>query len=388
VVAPESQVADVVAQEAGRVNVVRSLRRYAEETWVPPFQQPLPSNIDQYAAQVSWRRAAWRRALRQLKLTWHGQASLVCSRIDLQRHRRVLWIHQGTPQVGDSLMDLAARVLLKGRIDRLDLLTEPHLLPLYRSDEVFTQVGSSPAELAGSYDLILLHSTSSRSVRDKLAHYTNVPFAHVQGYFTGPEFNRTLFGFYRLAQLLRLPLDEAEINRIARPSMRAAAADERAVDSLQIPAGALLLALGGVRDWRTYEQWPQVLKDLHASGVTAPVVLVGAENGLPMRDAILSASTGLRIIDRVAQHSLGEVHAMMRRCALALCADGGLLHVAHAADVPTVALFAGIIDPSYRVTAANRTRSLYGERSVNDVPAAKVAACALAMLSDGQAAPL
>ncbi|MBC7992747.1 MAG: hypothetical protein H7Z15_05835 [Rhizobacter sp.] len=370
------------------MSLVRSLRRYAEETWVPPFPQPLPSNTDQYAGQVSWRRAAWRRALRQLRLSWHGQASLVRSRIDLQTHRRVLWIHQGTPQVGDSLMDLAARVLLKGRVDRLDLLTEPHLLPLYRNDEVFTQVGSTASELASTYDLVLLHSTSSRSVRDKLAHYTALPFAHVHGYFTGPEFNRTLFGFYRLAQLLQLPLDEGEINRIARPSMRAAADDERTVEALQIPPGALVVALGGVRDWRTYEQWPQVLQQLHACGVRAPVVLVGAENGLPMRDAIQAANTGLRIIDRVAQHSLGEVHALMRRCALAICADGGLLHVAHAANVPVVALFAGIIDPSFRVTAANRTRSLYGARSVNDVPASEVAACAVAMLADAQAARL
>jgi Glycosyltransferase family 9 (heptosyltransferase) len=271
--------------------------------------------------------------------------------------------------------------LLTGRVERLDLLTDAHLLGLYRHDKVFTQVASSPAELPGPYELVLLHSTSSRSVKDKLSHYRALPFAHVQGCYTGPEFNRTLFGFYRLAQLLDSALSAHALETMARPSMQASPEEEAAVAQLALPPGAIAVALGGVRDWRTYTRWPQVLHGLRAAGVDAPVVLLGSANGAALRDEILAAGTGLRIIDRVDRHSLGEVHALMRRCALVLCADGGLLHVAHTADVPVVALFAGIIEPRFRITSANRTLALHGAQTVDNVPAAAVVASALAAMA-------
>lgn len=353
------------------------MSQYVESTWTPPFPQALPSNAAQYAASVSWWKVVRRRALRELNLAWHGQGPLVRDRIDPAVHKRILWIHQGTPQVGDSLMDLAARVLLKGQVQRLDLLTEAHLLDLYRHDEVFTQAASSASELHETYDLVLLHSTSSRSVRDKLAHFRKIPFAHIQGFYTGPEFNRTLFGFYRMAQLLGSPLGVDKLNRMARPSMRPSPEEEAGVARLGVPAGSISIALGGVRDWRTYTQWVPVLKGLVEAGVRVPVVLLGSDNGLALRDEIVAAGTGLKIIDRVGQHSLGEVHALMRRCSLVLCADGGLLHVAHTAGIPVVALFAGIIEPRFRVTAANRTHCLHGERSVDDVPVSDVVLSAL-----------
>ena len=80
------------------------------------------------------------------------------------------------------------------------------------------------------------------------------------------------------------------------------------------------------------------------------------------------------MIDRVAQHTLGEVHALMRRSALVVCSDGGLLHVAHTARVPVVTLFAGISEPRFRLTTANRTTWLYGANWVNDIPAADLVA--------------
>ncbi|MEO8153803.1 MAG: glycosyltransferase family 9 protein [Rhizobacter sp.] len=354
---------------------------YAQATWTPPFSQTLPSNAQAYASSVSWWQVARRRAMREINLAWHGQGSWVRDVIDLSSHRRVLWIHQGTPQVGDSLMDLAARVLLQGQVERLDLLTEPHLLGLYRNDEVFTQVASSPAGLSELYDLVLLHSTSSRSLKGKLTHYRRVPFVHIQGFYTGPEFNRTLFGFYRLAQLLGSPFSETELEALARPSMRASAEDDAAIARLRLPAGAIVVALGGIRDWRTYTRWPQVLHGLYAAGVRSPVVLVGSDNALVMRDEILAAQTGLTVIDRVGQHSLGEVHALMQRGALVLCADGGLLHVAHTTGVPVVALFAGIIEPRFRITSANRTLALHGALAVDDVPADAVVSQALVAMA-------
>ena len=354
------------------------LTRYASDTWTPPFSQALPSNAPAYAQRASWWPVVRRRALREMNLALHGQGRLLRDRIDLSRHRRILWIHQGTPQVGDSLMDLAARVLLKGRVERLDLLTDAHLLGLYRSDDVFSQVAASPADLPAEPDLVLLHSMSSRSVKDKLSRYRHLPFVHIQGCYTGPEFNRTLFGFYRLAQLMGLPGDALEA--VARPTMRASADEEAAVAQLRLPPGAIAIALGGVRDWRTYSHWIAVLRGLRATGFAGPVVLLGADNGLAMRDQIVAADVGLPLVDRVARHSLGEVQALIGRCALAVCADGGLLHVAHTTGTPVVALFAGDIQPAFRVTSANRTTSLHGASRVDDIaPQAVLAAVSAAL---------
>lgn len=357
------------------------VRQYAEETWVPPFPQTLPSSVEQYSRQASVWKAARRRAMRSLNLRLHGQVPLERTRIDPSIHRRVLWIHHGTPQVGDSLTDLAGRVLLRGDFERFDLLTDKHLVPLYRSDDVFTQAESSPAQLPGDYDLILLHSASSRSIKDKLAHYRKLPFAHVHGFYTGPELNRTLFSYYRIAQLRGLNVSEAEIDRVACPSMRASAEEEAAVERLGIPGNAIVMAIGGVRDWCTYFQWPQVLRGLHEAGVRRPVVLIGSDNGLAMRDEIVASDTGMTLIDRVAQHTLGEVQALMRRSAMVVCADGGLLHVAHTAGVPVVTLFAGISEPRFRLTAANRTTWRYGAKWVNDVPAEELVRCIVDALS-------
>lgn len=363
-------------------SLTRGLRRYAQETWVPPFSQALPSSADKYAEQTSVWKAARRRAMRSLNLRLHGQAPLERDRIHPAIHRRVLWIHHGTPQVGDSLTDLAARVLLRNDFERFDLLTDAHLVPLYRSDDVFTQAASAPSQLPGGYDLILLHSASSRSVKDKLSHYRDVPFVHVHGFYTGPELNRTLFGFYRIAQLRGLALTEAQIEHMACPSMRPSAEEEAAVERLGIPRDAVAIAIGGVRDWCTYRQWPQVLLGLAVAGIQRPVVLIGSDNGLAMRDEIVAAHSGIPVIDRVAKHSLGEVQAIMRRCALVVCADGGLLHLAHTARVPVVTIFAGISEPRFRLTSANQTRWLYDQNWVNDVPARELATLIVQTLSN------
>lgn len=365
----------------------RWLFRYAEETWLPPFPQALPSSVDVYVQRTSVWKVARRRAMRSLNLRLHGQTAQLRTHIDPAVHRRLLWIHHGTPQVGDSLTDLAARELLKGKFERVDLLTDAHLLQLYRSDEVFTQVAATPAELPGPYDLILLHSASSRSIKDKLAHYRKVPFVHVYGFYTGPELNRTLFGYYRIAQLLGLDMTEQDLERMACPSMRASAAEEAAIAKLGLPSDAIVMAIGGVRDWCTYQQWPQVLRGLHEAGVTRPVVLIGSDNGLATRDQIVAASTGMTLIDRVAQHTLGEVQALMRQAALVVCADGGLLHLAHTARVPVVTLFAGISEPRFRLTSANRTRWLYGANWVNDVPAAELVASITQSLAGADKSP-
>lgn len=342
-------------------------------TYTPPFPQPIASNVERYLAVTPLSKMVSRRARRWLWLAVNGQLGLERSRIAAS-DRRILWIHSGMPQVGDSLMDLACRELLRGSGRRIDLLIDPHLVPLYASDEVFAHAYGDPTEAAGNdYDLAVVLGASSHNLREKLGHFRRMPYVNLQGYYTGPEFQRTLFGYFRLAQLLGGGVDEAAIRASARPSMTVSDAARAAVAALGLPPRFVALAVGGVRGFRTYAHWPAVVAALRQAGVEETIVLLGAANGLAARDAILAGSGATAIVDRVDRHPLPEVFEILRRSTLAACADGGLLHVAHAAGTATVSLFAERIEPEYRLTPANRSHAFYAATEVSEIAPARVA---------------
>jgi heptosyltransferase-2 len=355
------------------------LRRRAAETWTPPFPQPLPSNAARYAAAAPLRRILWRRFRRALWLRATGQRRLERSRIG-EGDRRILWIHAGMPQVGDSLMDLACRGLLRGRA--VDLLIDPHLVPLYAHDDVFAHAWGDPAEAAkNAYDLVIVLGASSHNLGAKLRHFRDCPWVSLHGFYTGPEFHRTLFAWYRLDQLLGGSASESEVLPVACPHLVVAAEAVRAVDALALPARFVAVAVGGVRDWRSYAHWAEVVTALRAAGVDEPVILLGAANGRAERDRIL-ATAAAGVIDRVERHALPEVYEILRRATLAVCADGGLLHVANAARTPTVSLFAERIDPAYRLTPANRSIAFYDAIEVSRIAPQAIAAAVAGALRE------
>jgi heptosyltransferase-2 len=346
------------------------LHRKAAETWTPPFPQAVPSDAARYAAATPLRRILWRRLRRTLWLAATGQRRLERDRVG-PADRRILWIHAGMPQVGDSLMDLACRGLLRDR--EVDLLIDPHLVPLYAHDDVFRHVHGDPADAAkNAYDLAIVLGVSSHNLGAKLRHFRALPWVSLHGFYTGPEFHRTLFAGYRLVQLLGGPAGETEAVAAACPHVVAGAAAVAAVDALALPDRFVALAVGGVRGWRTYARWAEVVAAMRAAGVGEPLVLVGAANGAAERDRILE-SAGAGVIDRVDRHSLPEVYEILRRATLAVCADGGLLHLANAARTPTVALFAERIDPGYRLTPANRSVAFHHPVEVSRIEPAAIA---------------
>ena len=360
-------------------------RRLAADVFTPPFAQPLPSNVETFVAVEPVRKILWRRIRRSLWLRLTGQGSLERSRIDAS-HRRILWIHHGMPQIGDSLMDLACRVLLRGRGLSVDLLIDPHLAPLYAADDVFARVYDDPALAArNEYDLVIVLSASAQSLRAKLSHFKRLPYVNLQRFYTGPEFHRTLFGFYRLDQLLGGKARSEELLAIARPHMGVSAEVRAAVDALALPPRFIAMVVGGVRGWRTYAHWAAVVAALRAAGATEPVLLLGAANGAAARDAVVANPRAGVVLDHVDRHSLPEVFEILHRAEVAVCADGGLLHVAHAAGTPTVALFAERIQPEYRLTPANRSLALYSRSEVSDIAPGRVAEAIVAALREGVA---
>ncbi len=349
------------------------LRRFAAPTHTPPFAQPIASNVAHYLAVTPLRTMAWRRIRRWLWLAVNRQLGLERTGIAAE-HKRILWIHSGMPQVGDSLMDLACRELLRGRGLRIDLLIDAHLAPLYADDEVFAHAGSDAQEAARTdYDLVIVLGASSHNLRPKLSHFRRVPYVNLHRWYTGPEFQRTLFGYFRLDQLLGGHTDPAWILARARPHMTVANSTRATVAAIGLPPRFVVLAVGGVRGFRTYGHWPAVVDALREAGVDTPIVLVGADNGRAARDAIVAGRDDMNLIDRLGRHALPEVFEILRCSAVAVCADGGLLHVAHAAGTPTVSLFAERIQPEYRLTPANRSLAFYSAVEVSEIAPAVIA---------------
>lgn len=365
------------------------LSRWTHDAIAPPFAQDVALDIGP-VAHKSRLSLLWRKLRPALALRWHRQAALQQPAIG-KAIRRVLWIYKGSPQVGDSLMDLSSRVLLRDAGIAVDLYTDPHLHRLYESDDVFACVCSDPATLAGeSWDLVILDSFKWRCIEAKVAHWSALPFVTMRGHFVGPEFNRTLFSFFRMQQLLGIERTEDATRRMAVPCMAATGIDRERAARLQIPSGALAFAIGGASEGRTYRHWDRVLQELMQRGLASSVVLLGSGNAVAMRDAIVSATagTGLHILDCVDRHTLPQTFEIMRRCALAVSADGGLLHVAHAAGLPTVSLFDRHIGPALRLTEANRSVALQSSGAIGDIPATEVADAierALLQYADGAA---
>ena len=113
-----------------------------------------------------------------------------------------------------------------------------------------------------------------------------------------------------------------------------------------VPAGAPVLAIGPAANWRGKTWRAERFAEL-AQRLTAPVgVLPGARvavlaaaheraQAAPVLDAIVPE----RRIDLVGQTDLLTAAAVLKRCALFVGNDTGLMHMAAAVDVPTVGLF-------------------------------------------------
>ncbi len=353
------------------------LTRIARRTWTPPFSEPLASNVEEYIQRCAPVSVAWRYIRRKISLLLTGQHARERP-TPLPQGLRILWIYKGTPQIGDAMMDLACRVLLKGHVKQVDLYTDPHLAALFKDDDVFGQTFSSAKEIdLTQYDCAIVHSYSSHCLKDKVRHFKKLPFVPFYGFYTGPELNRTQFGFFRMAQIIGQNLNaDAKMT----PHLRIQDAHRAALAAYPLPDRYICLVIGGVREDRTYAHWDQVISQLRQSQPDLPVVLVGSENGLAMRDRIVAL--GLPdIIDLTTRISLHEIAALFEKSQLNICADGGLMHIAAATDTPMLALLAHYIRPDLRFCPQQPATVLYSAGAVSEITPAQLAATLLQQLT-------
>ncbi len=109
------------------------------------------------------------------------------------------------------------------------------------------------------------------------------------------------------------------------------------------------------------------------------LVLLGSENGEAPAREILDRFPDKNIVDCINKYDLARTAAVVDKCTLLLCADGGLLHVAGAVATPTVCLFAQEY-PAFRYTPSDSFRALRSEQDVNEIgPEAVVGEVELAL---------
>ena len=359
---------------AGATSTSR-LCRLLGQRYTPPFQHELPGTM---AAMLEKERLPQKlRENSKLLRRWFwlhltGQARLLRDRLP-PPPARLLWLSPSSNSIGDSVMELAGRALLGAY--EVDLLADEFYADLYRSDRFLRRVITDPAAIDPShYDFGLQDFFNTRSLRIKRRVCPALPFATLQGFFAGADYNRLLFSCYRIHHLLGYPHTAQELRSFLRP--RLFLEDEPAPLPKERGCQRVALAVGGKYPPRAYRQWPEAIRCLITawpSGEPWPeFVLIGSGNGWADAQAV-SAALGNReskcFVDTL---TLRATARLLYDCDFFLGADGGLMHCALAANLPGVALF-GRVRPSLRVPPETEMEALYDANDVNNIAPQAVA---------------
>jgi hypothetical protein len=356
---------------------VSPLRAWASRGVTQPVAEAVPADDAQFLASKGELKIALRVAKRRCELAASGQRSLLAERID-PSWKRGVWFHAQAPQIGDALMDLAPRSLLAEHGIVLDLVAPPSIAALFQGDRWLGRVLGDPGQLGASgHDFAIVDNFAWRALAAKRSVVPRLPWVAVLGDYLAYDYQRALLATRRFAALLGVTLDRDAERRHARQKLQRR--NEPA--PLRDEPPRIALALGGVRPERTYRHWPDVARGLAAAGF-ARFTLLGSTNGAQMAAEVRAATAGADVLDLVCATDLNGAQQAMSRCALVLCADGGLLHLACTTSTPLVALFDASIDPAWRLPVDGDAVALRaGGRDVNGIAPATVVASALAALA-------
>lgn len=135
--------------------------------------------------------------------------------------------------------------------------------------------------------------------------------------------------------------------------------EDRQRAARRIPDGSPVLAVAPTANWRgktwRAERFVAVIERLTQAGPSnsavlpnARVAIFGGPGEADAAAAVVAAVPAARRIDLVGTEDLPTVAACLKRCALFVGNDSGLMHMAAAADIPTVGLFGPSRPEHYR----------------------------------------
>ncbi|VVE73061.1 heptosyltransferase [Pandoraea captiosa] len=321
---------------------------------------------------------------RRLRLALSGQASREVRHV--APDARVLWIYGGKASVGDAVMDLSGRALLRDRAGPVDLLIGPGLMAVFEGDDIFRHVYDDPAAVnPADYDVVVLQEFNYPTLRIKRRFFEALPFACLFRFFHGPDRNQTQFSLAAVNDVFGLQLGPDELFARAKPYLREETALPQAVVN-RLPSGPyLVLAMGGVEPRRTYAHWRECLEAYdaaHAPGLPTGIVLLGSGNGVDAAKALMEAKfRHLEMVSFVGELTLRDAKRVIANASLFVGADGGLMHVAHTTRAPSVTLFAAAEPPYLRLTPRCQSTPLQTQSDVSAVDPVELAETIIATLA-------
>ena len=282
--------------------------------------------------------------------------------------KHILWLNLSAPSLGDSLMDLSARQMLKDF--NVDLLTDAKNIGLYQADPFFQNVYDDVDQLPSHYDLIILDAYSPRILKIKALKFPDIPFVGMWGFLNGFEVHRTLYSFYRMQFLLNAVKPALKLSPVMRvPDFFDAGLDPK--------KKKIAIVVGAEWQFRRYGTWLEVVAGVvQEYGEEFELVLLGSSNGSTEAKNIKSAYP--QVNDFVGKCSLNQTASLIQQSNLIIVADGGLWHIACALDKPSVVLFADTMlfdQTGLRVTRETQDiccEALYADKSVAEIKPEKI----------------
>ena len=340
-----------------------------QKIYVLPFKFNIPNYIDVFLTSNNYLKSRIKYIKRYLYIVLKHQKSFEIANI-LPSHKKIFWINLSATSLGDSLMDLSSRVLLKGR--RIDLFTDQKNAALYANDSVFSKVFSHVEEFDEcDYDLVIVDSFSARSIfiKNKLAPLTD--YVGMFGYFNGPEVNRVLFSFHQMNNMLGYEKKEEEINKLAKCSMSISSKDQEVIQNIKLPTKYITIAIGGEWDYRSYKKWDKVVDKLFKDDNSLNIVLVGSANAMDIASIITNKYSDRNIYDCVSKFTFNQTSEIIKKSQILICCDGGLMHAANSVNTPNIALFARLT-PQMQLTEKITCFSIYDRNDVNNIEVSDV----------------
>jgi ADP-heptose:LPS heptosyltransferase len=340
------------------------LTRQAMASITQPLSQPVANNESEYLQETGVRKLGWRHFRKALQFWLSGQSRYLRKSIP-DNCKKVLWIYEGVPQLGDALMDLAPRSLLHQQGIACDLLIDVHLAPMFESDTWFDRIATDAQQLADhNYDLVILQSNKRRSMLKKMRHYASHPWLSMHGFYTGPEFHRARFATQRLADALGLSLTDSDFEQHAQQKLcTLIPAKPKAVSNLKIA-----LVLGGIDPLRIYKKWPELGLNL-CKHYQAQITLLGSSNAsLDVTEFLKKWDAAQAVNDLVGKTSLGDCRKVIAEQDIVIACDGGLMHLSVTTPVSLIALFNKTVSPQWRLPSHLQNTSLQSStENVSDI---------------------
>ena len=336
-----------------------------KDTYTLPFKFWIPNYIDFFLKNMSAIYRISKYFKRYIYIIIKGQGSLEVQTIG-ESHKNILWINYSAPSLGDSLMDLSSRILLENK--QIDLLTSDKNAQIFESDELFRNVFTDQTEASGNfYDLVILDSYSTRSIRLKAEVANLVEYVGMFGYFNGPEVNRVLFSFHRMNHLLGYCKSESQINSLAKCHMTVSKDDKRLVSKLKLPDKFIAIVLGGEWEYRTYDNWAKVIEHLLLLDDNIKIVTIGSDNAIKINEIILEKFPESNLTSFIAKYTFNQTAQIISKSMLLICCDGGLMHAANSLGVRVLPIFARL-NAEMQLTQSSIAYPLSDEFNVNNIP--------------------